>query len=445
MDIELNEDQTNALDSAIKFIIHDSNDMALLEGPAGSGKTTTLQFLIQRIFKEAMFDNIVLAAPTHKALKVMKKMCDPELKEKLAFSTLHSLLGMRQQITKDGKEIFVRDTKIMPKLHLYDVIIIDEASMVADQLFNEIVDQNYRGSKVLFIGDSNQINPINHIHAIPMLERGRVENDISHFKLTKIVRQAQDNPIIKFSQKVLNDEFKFQAGLKEMVDQSGIVMIGYKQQDVIHTLLKHYFCCEAFDKDADHCRVIAWRNKTVDSYNNLIRAFKYGRNVGKIVEGEKLIVDRPIKRYPTDLETLFNTNEDLIVKEIKMTTKLVNNVEFHIYHANVQGDEETDWIDIIHEKSQRLYDKCLQDLAEDAKAETDNYKKMQKWKKYYEFIESFAHTKYGYSITIHNSQGSTFGNCFVVYTDLIANRKTEEQKRILYTAVTRPKKMLFML
>ena len=137
MAIELNEDQKTALDNLSKFILKDSNDMALLEGPAGSGKTTTLQFLIENVINNSMFGNIVLSAPTHKALKVMKKMIKPELRDQLQFFTLHSLLGLKHQITKEGNEIFVKDKKTTSKFTLFDVIIVDESSMIADQLFKD--------------------------------------------------------------------------------------------------------------------------------------------------------------------------------------------------------------------------------------------------------------------------------------------------------------------
>lgn len=444
--IVLNEDQTNALEKLTEFIKFDQeHSMALLEGCAGSGKTTLIQFLIKRALEETMQPTIAMVGPTHKSVKVMKEMCPEDLKGKISFSTLHSLLGLKHNITKDGKEIYVRDPKVMSKFPFFKIIIIDEASMIADQLFDEIVSQNYNG-KIIFIGDSNQINPVNHPHSIPMLESGRKDFKILHYKLTKIVRQAADNPIIKFSQQVLNNEFKYEAGYSEMMDEeAGIVMLNTKQAGLISEILKHYFCSEKFDKDSNYCRLIAWRNATVDQFNKNIRIHKYGINAPKIVVGEKLIVDRPIKNLDDGSEILFHTNEDLIVKQVNVITKKLYDATYTIYEVLVDGDDTSGLIHILHENSTKIYNINLKKFADDAKSESGSYERVKKWRKYFEFMENFAQVNYGYAQTVHTSQGSTYENCFVVYSDIIANSNEKEQDRILYTAITRPRKMLYIM
>lgn len=441
--IELTEEQDSLFSQLKKFAYEDSNTYALFEGAAGVGKSTLVSFLVEELLNNALFGNICCIAPTHKALKVMRNMCQKNA-DKIGFLTLHSLLGLKCKITKEGKEVFERDRNSISKLTMYDFLIIDEASMIADELFQELHDQNYKGIKVLFVGDGNQINPINHTHSIPMLEDKRALYDIAHYKLNTIVRQAANNPIIKYSQKVLNDEFELKSGTKEIVDNSGIVMIDVSQMNVINGLLKHYFCSKDFDDNADYCRVIAWRNATVDRFNHIIRKMKYGPKAGKIVINEKLIVDRPIKTGDDNETVLFHTNEDLIVRDIEETTKSLYGTEFKIYRTFVSGDEDQDYIDIIHERYEGLYNQMLKKFADDANSERDNHKRISNWKKYFSFIDNFAHVKYAYAQTIHSAQGSTYDNTFVFYGDINANWKEEERKRILYTAITRPRKMLYL-
>lgn len=441
--IELTEEQSSVFTLLKKFAYEDSNSYALFEGAAGVGKTTLISFLIEELLNNALFGNICCVSPTHKALKVMRNMCDKN-QDKIGFLTLHSLLGLKHKITKEGKEVFERDRNSISKLTMYDFLIIDESSMIADELFQELHDQNYKGIKVLFVGDSNQINPINHTHSIPMLEEKRKTYEISHYKLNTIVRQAANNPIIKYSQRVLNNDFEFKSGTKEIVDNSGVVMIDTSQMDVIQGLMKHYFCTKEFDNNADFCRVIAWRNATVERFNHIVRRMKYGNKAAKIVVGEKLIVDRPIKTGDDNDTVLFHTNEDLIVRDISETTKSLYGVNFKIYRTFVSGDEDQDYIDIIHERYEGMYNQMLKKFADDANSEKDIGKRISHWKKYFSFIDSFAQIKYGYCQTIHTSQGSTYENAFVFFNDIQANWKDEERKRILYTAITRPKKMLYI-
>ena len=446
MDIVLTEDQENAYKNIIDFIERGSNDMALLSGQAGSGKSTLCSLIVDYMTNHGLFGKIALTATTNKAVKVAKAMCKEENKDKIDFSSLHSLLGLKHLITKDGKEIYKKDAKSPCKLSFYDLIIVDEASMVSDELFNEIEKQNFRGTKVLFVGDANQINPVNHTHAIPMLEEKRQLHNISHFQLTQIVRQAAGNPIIKCSQSILTDKFNYIPGQKDLVDKTGVVMLNGDKQ-ILNTLLKHYFCSEAFDKDANHAKVIAWTNATVDMFNSIIRNMKYGK-CNKIVLGEKLIADKPIKDIAShnDDEIIFNTNEDLVVLEIKEDTKVLPEGSFQYYNCLVRGDEDQEfWIHILHEKSERLYNITLQGLSNNAIKEVDIKKKINKWKVYYRFIDQFSAVNFNYAITSHCSQGSTYENTFIVYNDIMRNNRPDERRRILYTSVTRPKKLLYIL
>lgn len=444
-EITLNEDQKEILEKLKEFLTASDKHMMLMEGAAGTGKTTTISKFIEWIFEEGKISKIAMASPTHKALKVMMEMVPAEYKGQIIFSTLHSLLGLKHEITKDGKEIFVRDKNSMTKFPFFELVIVDESSMIANQLFNEMEEQNYRNIKVLFVGDSNQINPVNHSMSIPMLESKRKELNIDHCRLNKIVRQAEDNPIINYSQKVIKNEFEFIPGNKEMVGDSGVVMLSESQNKVVQQLLQYYFGSSKFDDDANYCKVIAWRNVTVDFYNKLVRSFKYGSKAGKIVLDEKLIVDRPIKNDDDD-KVAFATNEDLVVKNIEVKEKKLYDGESWMYYdCLVQGMDKIGNIHILHEKEEKRYTQTLRSLAKDAVDDKELSSRLKKWRKYYSFMENFAQVKYNYAITAHCSQGSTYENCFVLQSDILINRNSDESRRILYTSFTRPRKMLYIL
>ena len=60
-------------------------------------------------------------------------------------------------------------------------------------------------------------------------------------------------------------------------------------------------------------------------------------------------------------------------------------------------------------------------------------------------VNPFAEVNYGYSTTVHKSQGSTYYNVFADVHDILENTNTEEMKRCLYTALTRTSNQLHML
>ena len=59
--------------------------------------------------------------------------------------------------------------------------------------------------------------------------------------------------------------------------------------------------------------------------------------------------------------------------------------------------------------------------------------------------DKFAQLNYGYSITVHKSQGSTFKNVFVDISDILENNNIEETSKCLYTAITRSSNSLELL
>ena len=112
----LTQDQQNAFDTLKSFSKGETNNhLMLLEGAAGTGKTTLLSFFLKWIKDNNVFSNVGVASPTHKALKVLSEVIPSECKNFITFSTLHSMLGLKHEITKDGKEIFVRDKNVMTK------------------------------------------------------------------------------------------------------------------------------------------------------------------------------------------------------------------------------------------------------------------------------------------------------------------------------------------
>lgn len=443
--LELNEDQKEAFEKLKEFVNTEKQHLCLLSGSAGVGKTFMVSYFVKWLLNKAMVHNVCLSSTTNKAVRVAMEMTDENIRKQLTFCTMHSLLGLKHEITKDGKEIFVRDKNISSKFPFFDFVIVDEASMLADQLFKEMEEQNFRGIKVLFVGDPNQINPVNHKMSIPMLEEKRKEHNIGEIKLTKIVRQAEGNPIIKVSQQVIHNKWDITPGYKEMVGDTGVVMISDTQTKVMAQLIQYYFGSSQFDDNADFCKIIAWRNKTVDYYNKYVRTFKYGAKANKIVQNEKLIVSRPI-RSEDGKSSVFVTNEDLVVKQIEVKEKrFPDGSNWKIYDCCVQGFENVDNICILHESEEIRYSKVLKEMSTSASNEADVSKRIKKWRQFFEFKENFADVNYSYAITAHSSQGSTYSNAFVMYNDIMVNNREDERNRILYTALTRPKNMLYIV
>lgn len=414
----------------------------LLCGSAGTGKSTIINEFINwyNSNKKICLDEVVVTAPTNKAVRVLKGMSKHK---DIEYKTLHSLLGIRPKIDENGVEVYEPDPSVKPTIYNYGCIIVDESSMIDDYIFDELIDKSV-SCKIIFVGDAVQIPPVNHVHSKPMMTDVQSELGIEVFSLTEIVRQAKDNPIIKTSVDVRTGSFERNESDTRDSNGFGVVQLNNKNKEYVYSLLKDVFCSEEFSENPDFAKVIAWRNRTVDGFNSLIRSFIYYSGVNKIVEGEKLILNRPIIN---EKKTILCVNEDLIVKSLTVESDTFFQKKINYYLCKVKkldGDTKTYTLKILHEDSDKKY----QSITNTLRIMALNKPKKERgkaWKAYYDFRDIFSEVSYNYAITAHRSQGSTYKKAFVCYSDIVVNPKPIEMQRILYTAVTRPSETLFIL
>ena len=447
-EIILNEEQQVIFEQIKELCTHDKRHRMLITGYAGTGKTTLTTKFIDwfRDNSNHFYLNIAVTAPTHKAVKVLKSMgVSKNAVENVEFCTLHSILGLRPVINEDGTQSFKKDPYIKPRLGLFDLVIIDEASMIDDNLFSEIIDQNTKNCKLIFVGDSEQIPPINQTMAIPFKDGERAHYYIEKFSLTKIIRQASENPIIQITQQIRDGKFDSinrEEFVKEDTNGHGVY---YLNDNVsVRKELEKYFKSKEFEEDCDYCKVVAWRNSTINAFNAIIRKFLFGADAKPLIVGEKLIADKPVIEGK---EVIINTNEDLTVLKIEDAEMLIEleNIKYH--NVVVKGDTGTNTVKIIDKEPKNLkkFNKACENLAALAKTCSDKFAKIKAWKKFYKTKETFAEVKYNYAITAHKAQGSTYTNAFVIASDICVNPNLEDRRRILYTACSRPKEKLFLL
>ena len=157
--IILNQDQKEAYDKILNFINNPIEKTFMLTGSAGTGKTT----LITEIIKNTTLlkKKIALCATTNKAVSVMQNMYNIDNKN-VSFSTIHKILKIKRVIDSDGIESFIVSLddhaagKYKTKsISYYDIVVIDEASMISKDLFDELSKLLSRiKGKIIFIGDS---------------------------------------------------------------------------------------------------------------------------------------------------------------------------------------------------------------------------------------------------------------------------------------------------
>ena len=191
-------DQEEALHGILEFIkkpiIECKDCSTILYAAAGCGKT----FLTRHIADKLRGSYVIAGvAPTHKARKVLDKFLNDKTFYKIKTMTVASLLGKLRSHSYIGTKNYKETNS---KIHLYNLFIIDEVSMINDEDIKKIVSYAFKFKrKMLFVGDKYQIpNPVQHY----ILEDGMAYKadsnifNIPGFELTTNLRQKENNPII---------------------------------------------------------------------------------------------------------------------------------------------------------------------------------------------------------------------------------------------------------
>ena len=184
--MELSEKQKEAIKA-----INEKNVTIITGGP-GTGTTTLIKTIID--LYEEKNKKVVLAAPTGRAAKKMTEATDKEA------STLHRLLGLGKL---DDEGIYTRHSDYEGAPIDADVIVVDELSMVDMFVMNYLLKCIYQGTKLILVGDVDQLASVGPGSVLKDLINSEVINTV---KLDKIFRQAAKSKIILNAHRVNNGQ-----------------------------------------------------------------------------------------------------------------------------------------------------------------------------------------------------------------------------------------------
>jgi len=445
--ITFNPEQFDGL-KKIKHWLKNGETFFTLAGYAGTGKST----IVKKVLDNYRY-GIVVSAPTHKAKKVVMNTTGED------GATLHSLLGLRPDVDLDNFN--PNDPKFnpiaIPRITDYNFVVIDEASMINQELYDLIIDKTLNTrTKVLFMGDPAQIPPVGEKASVVF-----EQNNKEFHQLTKIERQNDTNPLAFVYSDLRNNLNRLDGGFqrKSVMNDLGEGVIFTVDKREFRKAIMEKFGSEEFRKDTDFCKVIAWRNETVMKSNKVIRAQLIGKDVDIVEVGDLLMGYRSVSEEKQRFNIIENSADYRVVRkgekeenayglmgwQVQLREDLARGRFKHqdvfIIDANDHGN--------LHQYAE-MHD-FFRDMGNANK---------RNWKKYYEFrrsnilmktIEKYRNglyrsstdtivkdLDYGYAITGHKSQGSTYSHVFVMENDINENWVLKERNQIKYVALTRP-------
>ena len=450
-------DQEKVYKSVMEFIDQPDGGMCLIEGIAGTGKTKVVSFVVQTLIQENRNQGVSLIAPTGQAVKVMRESADYD-KDMVRFSTIHSLFKLIPK--KESEELTFIKSPGPCDADFTKIFFVDEASQLEDTLFFYLLDQVEEGDKkVIFIGDGGQTPPIKYNYSIPFTNSERDYYDIEVFKLEKPIRQNEGNPILDLGA-FINSRRKRPLLLTDREDDvnslsEGVEYLDYEGDgyDYIYDLIEDYFLTDEYKKDHNLFKILAWRNNTVDVWNKRVRKMLYkGQDLKKLMVGEIVLSMKPELIKEGDQEIMvYSTNEELTIESYKLEEYAFGDGIVIRYYETVvsfldgYGEKKTHVINIVHERSEKQYQRLLQELADYAKEmKNSGLNAAQAWGNFWEFKDAFAEIRYNYARTVHTAQGTSYNSGIVMEWDIMSNNKVSERNRIMYTALTRFSKKAFV-
>ncbi len=400
IDITLSEKQKEAIKA-----VNDNNVCVITGGP-GTGKTTIIKFIIELYKKENK--KVVLCAPTGRAAKRMSETTGEEA------TTIHRLLCLGKVEESLGMERV--DYAIEPIDT--DVLIIDEMSMVDVFLMNYILKGLYMGTKLVLVGDVNQL---------PSVGPGNVLKDIINsetvetIELNEIFRQAAKSQIITNAHKVNNGENFLEVPKEELKE---------KLQDF-------YFLNEPTQNKMleDVISLCTGRLKKFGNYDffrdiQVLTPTKKGKLGTKELNIELQNALNPsLNGKNNKKEIPQKKHGDRVFLEGDRVMQVKNN-----YDIYWEKNHKEDGTGIFNGELGTI--KKIDDVTKQIEIKFDDEKTA--WYEYSE-LEQLEHS---YSITIHKSQGSEFD---VVIMCLPQAAPMLLTRNLLYTGITRAKKLLIVL
>ena len=451
---QLSPDQRKGLAEMLTFMRDASQREMVLTGAAGTGKTSLLHVFLKELSKEFKKIKVYCTAYTNEAVRVLSQRSGKNYDK-----TISGLLGLKLEQNEDKGKILVRDGVCHARK--YRLIVIDEASMINDDCYAMIqsVLRDFPQMKILYVGDEAQLPPVNFASSVVF---SCVPNI---FRLTKVMRVSEDNPIIDLVTPIRDPRNMFRPEdcfeHVDRVNERGEGVRFYTAKKPFFENLFADFMSEEYKDNKNFCRLLAYTNNAVDKSNCFIRRHIFGNEVEEYTPGDDLIVTEgysiPLAGDKT-LQVYANGERLEVIEAEKYTEQETNIVCWSLLVDNYlapSNKRELRHIKVVSAEGLPTYIALKRQLIGKAKtlcAEIDPitgrpvHNRHEVWQEYYDFINSFCYVNYSYAMTIHKAQGSTIDNVYVVEKDInICDWDILQRNKLKYTAFTRAAKNLHIL
>ena len=469
-----NQGQTAAINKMKEWFTGGKGDTFLLQGRGGTGKTTVINVLLKELGVRP--SDVVFAAPTNKAVKVLAKANRGSAYEQSSHHTVAQLLGVKPQFDQSGNQIFKTDP-YATRPSLGKVLVIDEASMLHSSNYEGIIDDaRSRGTKVIFMGDNAQLPPIKDKNA-PTKSVVFEQNKDTNAHLTELMRQGKQSPIITFTDRLIDWVNKLESKLERKVAphkvknefreelwdgndltsfdnkiNEGVILVSEDFESLLPNFIKDYKKAPTATKYINYNR---FDHQTTLAHVNMIREYLYGDKASeeRFISGEPLMVNGP---YEYDVDTdeskrVDNGEEFTVVSSQVVEKNIYYKVGQHarstdgkikVYQIvaknNVDGEEITFNKPMTKSDVDKLIANERAVLQREGKNPAGAF-----------MIKSVlaSEVAHGYIINSHRAQGSTYDTVYMDFGNISGQGMADINSIVksMYVAASRPRKKLVVI
>lgn len=387
MEITLSDDQKRALESLLDWYKStDKSAFITLGGYAGTGKTTLISFFRKQLEKDKKNLSIAFCSFTGKATQVLKrKLIEHEATYFTDFvGTIHSLIY--KAVTNGFGAIIGWDLKEKEDLD-YNLIIVDEASMVDESIWRDLLSFDI---PIIAVGDHGQLPPIHG--TFNLMESPQL-------KLEQIHRQAAHNPIIKLSVMA-----RTKGNIPEGVYGERVKKVSQIESE---SLLDGIF--SGFD---DSTMILCGYNATRVKINSVVRV--------------ALGFERPFPSPEDRVICLRNNREKAIFNGMLGKVKEISKKDTARYNTKIEMDGLEEVYEGLVSSEQFHSSRTLNNINGCIRTKD---------------LDLFD---FGYALTVHKAQGSQ-AKKVVLFEERFKNQDDDMWRRWLYTGVTRAEEELLII
>ncbi|GIU70107.1 MAG: hypothetical protein KatS3mg002_1343 [Candidatus Woesearchaeota archaeon] len=447
--LQLKEEYNDKMTTKEKFEEWKRNNVFTLMGYAGTGKTTIIKYI-----KDVSNSKFLFTAPTHKAKGVLKGLISDAPVE-----TLHRALGFLPDFDiRTANLSNINTAKKRPSIiSYYNVIVIDEASMINETMYDYLLKEAYDyGMKIIFMGDPAQLPPVNE-------KKSKAFTDVYNiYELTEVERQQNTNPLSFLLEDIRDNLESAEVNISyqdkiNLETKDGYIFRNSKGIRKIINQNKEIF---KNPETANTIKILAWKNETVDYYNRLVREIIHGEKEKqhKFLPNDVLVVKGNLR--PVGIaDPLENSNELVVLSvteieesegmkgwDLKVRIKSSDDSNSSV-NIRILDTSDKHTADIIRERyidfKKRISDAYRNGYYREG---SKIYNDFLDWRSSFGIIDNLtinnkdvlpSNIGYGFAMTTHKAQGSTYDVVIVDIDDITSNKEKVERNQLIYTALSR--------